>query len=98
MLKIFVRYSSRLDDDEKDVCQADGLEDDEDDDHGHDHGDEHKEALMANGDHGSVSPAELWDLLRPLIGNCHLRLLKFEDKEGKVRCDGRETEILVKDE
>lgn len=27
---------------------------------------------------------ELWDLTRPLIGDCKLHLLKFEDREGKM--------------
>ena len=31
-----------------------------------------------------ASKPELWDLNRPLEGDCHLQLLKFEDKEGKM--------------
>lgn len=27
---------------------------------------------------------ELWDMLRPLIGDCELRLLKFEDRDAKA--------------
>jgi threonyl-tRNA synthetase len=27
---------------------------------------------------------ELWDVTRPLVGDCNLRLLKFEDPEGKT--------------
>lgn len=27
---------------------------------------------------------ELWDLTRPLEGDCHLRLYKFEDREGRT--------------
>jgi threonyl-tRNA synthetase len=30
------------------------------------------------------SKPELWDLTRPLEGDCHLQLLKFDDKEGKM--------------
>lgn len=74
------RYSNRIEDDEQNVSSADGLEAEESDEEedggggcGHDH-EEEKEA----------APAELWDLLRPLIGNCELRLLKFEDKEAQV--------------
>lgn len=71
------RYSSRIEDDEQNVSSADGLEaeesEDEDEGCGHDHKGEEEAA-----------PAELWDLLRPLIGNCELRLLKFEDKEAQV--------------
>lgn len=79
------RYSSRIEDDEQNVSSADGLEAEESDDDeedgahcGHDHGSGDKEAA-------AVAPAELWDLLRPLIGNCELRLLKFEDKEAQVQ-------------
>jgi threonyl-tRNA synthetase len=32
----------------------------------------------------TASKAELWDLYRPLEGDCSLQLLKFEDKEGKM--------------
>jgi hypothetical protein len=28
--------------------------------------------------------AELWDLTRPLIGDCNLELLKFDDPEAKA--------------
>lgn len=28
--------------------------------------------------------AELWDLTRPLIGDCHMELLKFDDPEAKA--------------
>lgn len=31
-----------------------------------------------------AAKAELWDLHRPLEGDCNLQLLKFEDKEGKM--------------
>lgn len=33
---------------------------------------------------GGASNAELWDVFRPLIGDCKLELLKFEDREGKM--------------
>ena len=32
----------------------------------------------------TASAPELWDLTRPLEGDCDLALLKFEDKEGKA--------------
>jgi threonyl-tRNA synthetase len=31
-----------------------------------------------------AAKAELWDLFRPLEGDCNLQLLKFDDKEGKM--------------
>jgi threonyl-tRNA synthetase len=31
-----------------------------------------------------ASKAELWDIVRPLEGDCTLTLLKFDDKEGKA--------------
>lgn len=72
------RYYSRIEDDEKNVSSADGLEADSDEEEeGAVGGDQTKKEAAA--------PAELWDLLRPLIGNCELRLLKFEDKEAQVR-------------
>ncbi|CAN0264499.1 unnamed protein product, partial [Ectocarpus sp. 8 AP-2014] len=76
-----VRYSSRIEDDEQNVSSADGIEAEDSDEEeggggcGHDHGDKED------------APAELWDMLRPLIGNCRLRLLKFEDKEAQVRTE-----------
>ncbi|CAM9180076.1 unnamed protein product [Ascophyllum nodosum] len=74
-----VRYTSRLEDDEQNVSSADGLEaEDEDED------EQQVEALAENGGKAQAAPAELWDLLRPLIGNCEMRLLKFEDKEAKA--------------
>lgn len=30
------------------------------------------------------SDGELWDLTRPLVGNCFLKLFKFDDSEGKT--------------
>jgi threonyl-tRNA synthetase len=32
----------------------------------------------------AASKPELWDLTRPLEGDCRLELLKFDDKEGKM--------------
>jgi hypothetical protein len=32
----------------------------------------------------AAAAAELWDLVRPLEGDCRLELLKFEDKDGKM--------------
>jgi hypothetical protein len=29
---------------------------------------------------------ELWDLNRPLVGNCSMQLIKFEDPDGKMVC------------
>eukprot|EP00904_Undaria_pinnatifida_P009307 jgi/Undpi1/5506/HiC_scaffold_2.g00785.m1 len=69
-----VRYSSRIEDDEQNVSSADGLEAEEDDD-------EPEEGVE---EATAAAPAELWDMLRPLIGNCELRLLKFEDKEAQT--------------
>lgn len=59
------------------MSSADGLEATvESDDEGGDGGGE-EEIKMAD-------TAELWDLLRPLIGDCELRLLKFDDKQAQV--------------
>jgi hypothetical protein len=33
---------------------------------------------------GEGSDGELWDLFRPLTGDCHLNLLKYEDAEAKT--------------
>lgn len=33
---------------------------------------------------GNNSKEELWDVFRPLIGDCRLQLLKFDDPEGKM--------------
>jgi threonyl-tRNA synthetase len=38
----------------------------------------------AKNDHGNASEGELWDLNRPLIGDCTMTLLKFEDTESKT--------------
>jgi threonyl-tRNA synthetase len=32
----------------------------------------------------SAAKSELWDLVRPLEGDCKLELLKFDDKDGKM--------------
>jgi threonyl-tRNA synthetase len=51
------------------------------------------EAIVACDDEGdsddenepaSDSPGELWDMNRPLVGNCKLSLLKFDDPEAKT--------------
>lgn len=81
-LQPFVRYTSRIEDDEQNVSSADGLEAAEDDEE--DDGDDGQKQASGEGAE-KVEPAELWDLLRPLIGNCELRLLKFDDKEAQVR-------------
>lgn len=81
-----IRYSSRIEDDEQNVSSADGIEAEDSEEEeggggcGHDHGDKED------------APAELWDMLRPLIGNCRLRLLKFEDKEAQVRTETRSSQ------
>lgn len=36
------------------------------------------------GEEAAAAKAELWDLTRPLEGDCEVALLKFEDKEGKM--------------
>lgn len=36
-------------------------------------------ALSSKADDG-----ELWDITRPLVGDCHLKLLKFDSEEGKT--------------
>eukprot|EP00611_Tribonema_gayanum_P010835 TRINITY_DN20953_c0_g1_i1.p1 TRINITY_DN20953_c0_g1~~TRINITY_DN20953_c0_g1_i1.p1 ORF type:complete len:780 (+),score=275.37 TRINITY_DN20953_c0_g1_i1:107-2446(+) len=41
------------------------------------------DGLELEGETGDSS-AELWDMLRPLIGDCKLRLLKWEDKEAQA--------------
>lgn len=61
------------------MSSADGLEAEESDEEDGGEGRGHK-----HGEGKEVAPAELWDLLRPLIGDCELRLLKFEDKEAQV--------------
>jgi hypothetical protein len=67
-----VKYSSRIEDDEANVSSADGLEQEQSDD-------------VATNDSGvAEETAELWDMLRPLIGDCQLNLLKWEDKEAQV--------------
>ena len=38
----------------------------------------------ADGGCCSSTTAELWDVFRPLIGDCKLQLIKFDDKEGKM--------------
>lgn len=34
--------------------------------------------------HGAATDGELWDLTRPLVGDCLLKLLKFDEPEGKT--------------
>lgn len=63
---------SRIEDDEQNISAADGFEDEEDEDG------------CEEAEDGEAKPGELWDLMRPLIGDCELRLLKFDDKEAKV--------------
>lgn len=65
------RYKTRIEDDEQNVSKTDSMEDED-------------EEAEEDGDEDKEEPAELWDLLRPLIGDCKLRLLKFDDKEAQV--------------
>eukprot|EP00953_Heterococcus_sp_UTEX-ZZ885_P032493 16968-Heterococcus_DN1.PRE.1 len=67
-----VKYSSRIEDDEANVSSADGLEQEQSDD------------VATNGSGVAEETAELWDMLRPLIGDCQLNLLKWEDKEAQT--------------
>jgi hypothetical protein len=64
-----VKYSSRIEDDEANVSSADGLEQEQSD---------------STDGNTTEESAELWDMLRPLIGDCQLNLLKWEDKEAQV--------------
>lgn len=75
MSNVVDRYLNRIEDDEQNVSSADDMEAEESD----------EEESDEEGDDKEAAPAELWDLLRPLIGNCELRLLKFEDKEAQVQ-------------
>ncbi|RHZ23508.1 hypothetical protein DYB37_002951 [Aphanomyces astaci] len=47
-------------------------------------GNESQEADTCCCSGGSDQVEELWDVFRPLIGDCKLQLLKFEDHEGKM--------------
>ena len=46
--------------------------------------DEDDEASSATSGESGISDGELWDLNRPLIGDCELKLLKYEDPESKT--------------
>ncbi len=53
--------------------------------------DDEEEAAMlaghsvdADDSKGLLEDGELWDLNRPLIGNCHMQLLKFDDPQAKT--------------
>jgi threonyl-tRNA synthetase len=46
--------------------------------------DEDDEASASKAQAETVSEGELWDMNRPLIGDCKLQLLKFDDPEGKT--------------
>jgi threonyl-tRNA synthetase len=47
--------------------------------------DEDEEALASKEDHSqSGGEGELWDLNRPLVGDCLLKLLKFDEPEAKT--------------
>ena len=66
-----VAYSSRVGIEEADGVGAsisDGMEDE----------------LPEGGAPAAAAKAELWDLVRPLEGDCTLELKKFEDKDGKM--------------
>ncbi len=45
---------------------------------------ESKRSAAANLDQSGMAEGELWDLNRPLIGDCKINLLKFEDPEAKT--------------
>jgi len=69
-----VHYSSRLEDNKIVAC-------DEDDEAAA----EAAAAAAANGETGGgANEGELWDLNRPLVGNCTLKLLKYEDPESQT--------------
>ncbi|CAM9886383.1 unnamed protein product, partial [Discosporangium mesarthrocarpum] len=73
-----IRYKNRIDDDETNVSSADGWGEEEEEEEG-------KEGAGAGaGGDGDLGPPELWDLLRPLIGSCQIRLLKFDDNQAKT--------------
>jgi len=63
-----VAYSNRLDGDSK-VVQVD---------------DDHDEPPADEGLVASLTEGILWDLTRPLVGDCKLTLLKYEDPESKT--------------
>jgi threonyl-tRNA synthetase len=65
-----VSYTSRVGADEADGANAANTGPEEEED--------------APGAAPGGSKPELWDLTRPLEGDCHLQLLKFDDKEGKM--------------
>lgn len=46
--------------------------------------DEDEEQAAAQDTSETVNDGELWDLTRPLIGNCTLTLLKYDDTETKT--------------
>ncbi|KAJ1395884.1 hypothetical protein B484DRAFT_407480, partial [Ochromonadaceae sp. CCMP2298] len=64
-----VAYKSRLEEDKIVAC------------------DEDEEAQAQKNGHadGTSGEGELWDMNRPLVGDCLLTLLKFDDPEAKVR-------------
>lgn len=64
-----VIYTTRLEQDQIVAC-------DEDEEGG--------EGAQASSDGDAKAEGELWDLNRPLIGNCVLKLLKYEDPESKT--------------
>ena len=45
--------------------------------------------------HLKQDEGELWDLTRPLVGDCTLTLYKFEDKEGKSVRVARELPVQI---
>ena len=65
-----VLYSSRLEEDKIVAC-------DEDEEGG-------EGAASAGGGDGEAESGELWDLHRPLVGNCTLKLLKYDDPESQT--------------
>ena len=66
-----VVYSTRYDEGQAAVVACDEAEEDDDED------------LIAE-DEDEKGDGELWDMPRPLIGDCSLTLLKFDDPEAKT--------------
>lgn len=64
-----VLYSSRLEEDTIVACDED---------------DETESSAEGTGSGSGNEGGELWDLNRPLVGDCHIKLLKYEDPESQT--------------